>query len=385
MIELTLDEARRWILFCQRLLKPKSLAKGLKGAQEVIEQLSYVQIDTISVVERAHHHVLWSRLPDYKPQYLDKLIKSRKVFEYWSHAAAVLPMRDYRYSLPRKALYRQGKKHWFEQRPEHKKLRKQILDRIRVEGPLTARDFEGVKAKKSSGWWDWKPSKQVLERLFMEGYLMITERKGFQKIYDLTERVLPSDVNATLPSDYEYARHLVEIGLRAQGILRENEMYHLRPSIRHEVRKVCRDGLKTGWLELVKVHGIDKPYYLMSEQRSQLDVTLAMKIDASCLILSPFDNLVIQRKRLKELFDFDYTIECYLPEGKRKYGYFSLPVVFGTDFVARMDSKADRLKKSFVINALHFEKMNLGKHKLTKLIKKRAEDFSKYLGVEFTS
>ena len=204
---------RRIALNQQGLLKADSFGRGKAATLRAIEHLGYVQIDTISVVERAHHHVLWSRVSNYQPKFLDQLVKERKVFEYWFHAASWLPMRDYRFALPR--MNRQnGERGWFENCD--KKLVAHILQRVREEGPLRARDFEDTRKGKKQ-WWDWKPAKQALEQLFMQGELMVSARQGFQKVYDLPQRVLPDWVDTRLPTLDEYAGYLINTTLRAHG------------------------------------------------------------------------------------------------------------------------------------------------------------------------
>ena len=176
------------MLLSQKLPPGKQTGSAAAATLSAIEHLGYIQIDTISAIERAHHHTLWNRNPRYKPSHLDQLLADKKVFEYWSHAASYLPMRDYRYSLPRKQAIKNGEQnHWYER---DERLMKSILQRIDSEGPLMARDFEN-KGKKS-GEWSSKPAKRALENLFMQGDLMVPyHRVNFQKVYHLTERVLP--------------------------------------------------------------------------------------------------------------------------------------------------------------------------------------------------
>ncbi len=178
-------------------LNGSAFGKKKEGTLNAIEHLGYIQIDTISVVERAHHHTIWTRVNDYKKNYLEELIEDKTVFEYWSHAAAFLPMRDYRFSLYRKNLFATGARKWY----DNKKITRFVYDRIAAEGPLQSKDFE--EQKKKAGWWEWKESKRALEQLFMEGKLMVAKRQGFQKVYDIDERVLTARVNDKIPSEKE--------------------------------------------------------------------------------------------------------------------------------------------------------------------------------------
>ena len=202
-------QLRRIALDRQGLLRTDPFGRGKGAVRRAVENLGYVQIDTISVVARAHHHVLWSRVGNYHPAMLDRLVRERGIFEYWFHAAAWLPMRDYRFALPRMRQLN-GERNWFES--SDPRLQREILRRIESEGALRARDFVDPEHR-SDGWWEWKPAKQALEQLFMQGEIMVSRRDGFQKVYDLPERVLPDWIDTSLPSPDEYAAYLVDTTL----------------------------------------------------------------------------------------------------------------------------------------------------------------------------
>ncbi|MBY0470852.1 winged helix DNA-binding domain-containing protein [bacterium] len=351
--KLSLDQARSLVLHSQRLTARKPFGTGVAATLSAVEHLGYVQIDTISVVERAHHHVLWSRVPDYTPRVLHQLqFEQKKIFEYWSHAAAFLPMRDYRFSLRRKNQYLSGRKHY---RSKNKKVRELVLKRIQNEGPLQARDFEAPKRSKSGPWFEWKPAKVALEQLFLEGTLMVPERRGFQKVFDLTERVLSgvSEVNWSAPTEAEFAQHLIRNALRFQGFASLDEVSYLRQGVKSIVAKELRNLEEAGELQRIQIGGEkgSESYALSS---------LLEKISNESLdqvrILSPFDNFIIQRKRLRRLFDYDYVIECYVPEPKRKFGYFCLPILYGDRLVGRIDAKAERDQKLLIVKSAFFEK-----------------------------
>jgi uncharacterized protein len=326
-------------------VKPLS-ESGKTGALSLIEKLGYVQIDTISVIKRAHHHTLWSRLKNYQEAELHWLQEvDKKIFEYWSHAAAYLPMKDFRFTLPRKKEYQMGKAHWFEQ---DEKLKEYVYERVKSEGPLKSSDFE-FKREKPSEWFTWKPAKRALEQLFMEGRLMVAKREGFQKRYDITERVLPAGIDVSMPGPEEYGEFLIHSFLQAQGIGTAEEICYLRPKIKSAIRGIAKQMLESGQLEQVKVNGIDCPQLILSGSLKDFNAPQGL------FILSPFDNIAIQRMRLQKFFGFDYQIECYLPEKKRKFGYFSLPLLFNGNFIGRMDTKADRASKVFWIKSIHFE------------------------------
>ena len=330
---LSINQARKLVLHSQQLPPGKQKGRAKEATLASIEQLGYIQIDTISVVQRAHHHTLWNRNPRYQPIQLEQLIAEKKVFEYWSHAAAYLAMRDYRFSLYRKNAFFTGKQnHWYRRDP---KMLKYVLDRITAEGPLMAKDFEHTGEKISD--WSSKPAKQALEYLFMQGDLMIPCRRNFHKVYDLTERVLPADVDDTLPTGEEYARFLIVRFLEANGIGLAPEFSYLLKNIKPQLSKTLKQMLVDNEIQLVRIAEAD--YYMLPGALALLDKPLSR---SKLKILSPFDNLLIQRNRIKALFDYDYQIECYLPAHKRKFGYFSLPILWNGRLVGRMDCKADR-------------------------------------------
>ena len=339
---------RRIALNQQGLLKTEFFGRGKRATLRAIEQLGYVQIDTISVVERAHHHVLWSRVPNYRPKFLDQLVKQRLVFEYWFHAAAWLPMTDYRFALPRMATMN-GERNWFEL--SDRKLTDSILRRIESEGPLRARDFADTR-EVNNGWWDWKPAKQALEQLFMRGELMVSGREGFQKVYDLSERVLPDWVDRSMPSLDDYASHLIDTTLRAHGFATLVSMTYLRKGkqLRDAVKKQLQQRLETNLLTTVDL-GDNNPLYIDPE----LLESRAPRSSAQVRILSPFDNAVIQRQRGREIFTFDYQIECYVPAPLRQFGYFCLPIMYRDRLVGRIDCKAHRNNSALEIRSLYIE------------------------------
>lgn len=343
-----LPRLRRIALGHQALLRQQPFGRGIGAAARAIDHLGYVQIDTISVVERAHHHVLRSRVPNYAPTMLNRLLKERRIFEHWSHAAAFMPMQDFRFSLPYKALVRANKKHGG--RHQDPKLRRQIMGRIKSEGPLRSRDLED-KQHNSQGWWNWKPAKFALEYMFMCGELMITERDGFQKTYDLTERVLPSSVDASMPSYDEFAAFLYAQQLRCHGFVSLKGLTYLRrdEQLRKAMRKLVDTELAEGRLQRWQI--TDRGTFFAPPEL----LDKAPRATSQIRILSPFDNAVIQRERLQDLFDFAYQIECYVPGPKRQYGYFSLPILCDTQFLGRMDCKAHRNQRRLTINHLHLE------------------------------
>ncbi|MFI5148328.1 MAG: winged helix-turn-helix domain-containing protein [Bacteroidia bacterium] len=376
-MKLSIPEARRIILTSQGLYGESAL-KGKTGTLRTIENLGYVQIDTISVVARAHHHTLWSRSGGYTETYLNELLDTKQIFEYWSHAASYLPMKDYRFSLVRKKLYAKGKKHWSLE--VDSKMKKDVLARIQKEGGLQSKDFEHPP-KTNGQWYTWKPAKRALEQLFMEGKLMVASRKGFQKIYDLTERVLPPQTDTSMPGEAEYSEYLILRSLQAYGLMNASEISYLQGHTRTGVANKLSKLVRSGVVAEVEIYSGITCFGI----RSRLETILSCKEEpASVHILSPFDNLVIQRKRLSQLFGFDYVIECYVPEAKRKFGYFCLPVLDGINFAARFDPKADRETGLFHIKSWYSEKGWKPNPAFAEAFALKLQDYARFSGCDST-
>lgn len=354
--QIDLALAQRIVLNSQ-LLDGQWKPKGKEGVAQTIEKLGYIQVDTISVIQRAHHHVLWTRCPGYQPAILDELqTHDRRIFEYWAHAAAYLPINDYRFYLPRMKTFKEKTPwvpSWFN---EFRHLHQPIMERFRNEGALGAKDFEKTDHTPSNGWWEWKPAKRVLEHLFWSGELMVTRRDSFQKIYDLPERVLPSGIDCRWPDDDELGRFFVRRTLQAYGIATEKEISdHLKGAKKKHIKNALQDLITGGEIVAVTIQSLDKHTYFAFSQYLESASGKLQRHSSRVFLLSPFDNLVIQRERIKRLFDFDYTIECYLPAEKRKYGYFTLPVLWNGRLIARLDPKAERKQKTFFVRNLVFE------------------------------
>ncbi len=357
-MELTISQkhARQLALFSSLLLQEGQKTRGKQGVFQIIDQLGYIQIDTISVIERAHHHTLWNRVADYDPLYLDQLqSKDRLIYEYWGHAASYLPMKDYRYSIPVMKRFHNPKNAWERNRlDKYGHMMPEMLRRIRSEGPVCSSDFKNDSASSRGPWWDWHPAKNVLELLFWQGELMISSRRNFQRVYDLTENVLPDGIDTREPSPREYGHHLVKRALQAYGLAAASEIReHIKGASKELIEVSIRELLDEGTILPVKTAGSKTDYFILSDN-SYLDKPPVLR-KTRIRLLSPFDNAIIQRKRIQRLFDFDYTLECYIPTQKRKFGYFSLPVMRGAEFIGRLDTKAHRSVRQFEIKSAHWE------------------------------
>lgn len=340
----------------------------------IIETIGYVQIDTISIVERSHHHILWTRMSDYNRGMLDELIDKKKVFEYWSHAAAYLPIRDFKYSLIRKKNYSLRHKDWM---TANRKLIRYVTDRIKAEGPIQSRDFEETR-RVSGGWGSSKPSKEVLNYLFHSGRLMITGRKHFQKIFDLTERVLPEDTDTSLPSESDYYEHMIFSYLRSNGFGSEKEITYLKRYNKKVFSQVINSLIEEGRIMKARISGIANSEYFISN--TKLEFELSRPLRDNIQILSPFDNLIIQRKKIKELFSFDYTLECYIPQHKRKFGYYCLPVLSGDSFIGMIDAKREPANKTLQIINTFWDLKKRRRNLPVKSILRKLNQLSEFAG-----
>lgn len=352
MDKISTKDARRLFLLRQGLWRSQQFGRGKGAVLKAIEALGHVQIDTISVVDRAHHHILKTRVPNYTETMLDHLQwRDRKIFEFWAHAASYLPLSEYRYYLPMMTGFRK-------QRTPDKKLAGEILARIRSDGPLQSRHFENPAGRNASGWWDWKPAKRVLETLFLQGELMIARRDGFQKVYDLTERVLPTDVDTTMPGTEEWCRFIAARMIRSLGAATAMDIGYARTTIRRFTGKAMQADIVrtlealTESGDVLAVSWEDEVLYTTPDLLRQIPGRLGRR---QLYFLSPFDNLVINRKRTRALFGFDYQLECYVPEAKRRYGYFCLPILWGDEFIGRLDAKAVRATGEFEARSLQLE------------------------------
>ncbi|MDV7338637.1 crosslink repair DNA glycosylase YcaQ family protein [Terasakiella sp. A23] len=320
---------------------------GPDGVETAIKALGYIQIDTLNVIERAHHHTLWNRVSDYKPDHLDQLLGQQKIFEHWHHALSYLPIDDYRFAIPFMERMRAGKTPYYKTRDT--KLMTSLIERIKVNGPLRLRDFKEDKAhKQKKNAWNSRPVKRALEVLFLQGDLMVARREKMERVYDLTENVLPSHISTRSPTEAEYADYLIKTTLHANGFASLDYILHGKSTapLKKEVQRQLDEAVRAGEIEQ---H--DNIYALPNI----LETSLQAK-EGNIKILSPFDNAVINRDRAQNLFNFSYRLECYTPQAKRQYGYFCLPILYENQLVGRADCKA--LRKEGVLNVLsiYFEK-----------------------------
>ncbi len=357
-VTLALNKARELIVYTQLARTISSREKSGKAVAEIVEKMGYVQIDSINVINRAHHHTLWARYPQYKNDDIYRAqAQDKSVFEYWGHAMSYLPMSDYRYYLPYKNYFNDPYGKWEKDRHEkYGHLMQPALERIQKEGPMATRDFVSESQPHKGTWWDWRPIKVALELLFWQGKIMVAERKNFQKIFDLTERVLPDGVDATRPNDEELGRFLVKRALQAYGLANQKEIVdHLRVTGKNVILHALKQMIVDGEVLVLNIPELTKngDYYILPETL-QHEAKVPMLNDR-VFILSPFDNFCIQRDRLKTIFNFDYALECYLKPEQRSFGYFALPLFWKDRFIGRIDAKADRSHKTLIVHHLKME------------------------------
>jgi uncharacterized protein YcaQ len=360
-----LSAVRTMALHAQGLTRPNQSdsTPNLSAIQETVKRLGCVQIDTLNLVQRSHYLVLWSRLGDYKPVDFDSLVYSREhrsMFEGWQRVASIIPLKDYRYQLPRMQRMRQnhseGFLKWFDQ--DGHNLMDMVLERIRVEGALRAADFEYHGPRRGS-WWDWKPAKTALEYLFAFGDLMITNRVNFQRVYDLTERVLPSWVDTSEPTMEQRDRYWMEQAALVLGICQPNQLIGYNYFQRGPVRQVLEALIKEGVLVSVEVRLVDdttQSYLVHRVNLEELKKAADGAVQAvRTTFLSPFDNLWWAPGRDEQLWGFRQRLEAYTPAPQRVWGYFCLPILHGNRVVGRFDPKLERKTGILRLKALYLE------------------------------
>ena len=340
---LSLADARNLHLAAQGLLNKPRRRASLEDIPATISRMSLLQIDTINIVARSPYLVLFSRLGNYPAQWLDESLARGELMEYWAHEACFMPRSDFRLIRHRMlAPEKMGWKYKDAWMQEHEAEIAQLIQHIHDKGPVRSADFEHPR-KGASGWWEWKPHKRHLEGLFTAGKVMVIERRNFQRVYDLTHRVMPDwDDERDLVSQTEAEIIMLDNSARSLGIFREQwlaDYYRLkRPAL-----AAWREA-RAEQQQIIAVH-VEKlgNLWLHDDLLPLLERALAGKLTVThSAVLSPFDPVVWDRKRAEQLFDFSYRLECYTPAPKRQYGYFVLPLLHRGQLVGRMDAKMHR-------------------------------------------
>jgi uncharacterized protein YcaQ len=345
-VSLTKAAARHIWLRAQRLDTETPFGEGPQATAAAVEHLGYVQIDTIHVIERCHHHILWNRIPAYRRADLRQAQSvDKSVFEYWTHALSYVPARDLRFFIPAMKRHRREGHKWLASvKPAD--LRK-VMRLIRRDGALTIRDIDDdVLVDKAHLWASRKPSKRALQLAFYGGELTISERNGMLKTYELTTRHFGWDRPPKPASPREITGYLLERALRAQGLVSLDSICHLDAPSKPSVRRLIEARVRRNELAPVALEGAGKQEHWASPETLE---SAGLAASGLVHILSPFDPLIIQRKRTHLFFDYEHRFEAYVPKEKRRFGYFALPVLVGDDIVAALDLKTDRQGKKMLL------------------------------------
>jgi uncharacterized protein YcaQ len=357
--KLSLQMARNVMLAAQGLDQSPHQPAVKADVLEAIRRMYLLQIDTIHVVARSPYLVLWSRLGDYQPEWLDELLAEGALFEYWAHAACFIPIEDYPL-YRRRMLDAIKNKLWpvkwaVKWSQEHPQVMERVRTHLQQNGAVRSAEFENT-SHTPGGWWNWKEEKDALEAMLLTGEVMIARRQQFQRVYELRERILPEWGDAALPSSEELLRTLALRSVRALGIAFPGWVPDYFRQPKTGMPKRLEALAKEGLLLRVAVDGLGGAAYVHPDHVDLIERAASGDLHpVLTTLLSPFDPLVWDRNRARELFDFDYTIECYTPAAKRRYGYFTLPILHRGQLIGRLDPKAHRAQGMFEIKALHLE------------------------------
>ena len=356
--KISLQMARNVMLAAQGLDHSAHQPALKADVLEAVRRMCLLKIDTINVVARSPYLVLWSRLGDYQPEWLDELLAEGALFEYWAHAMCFIPIEDY--PIYRRMLDAIQNKVWpikwaVKWSQEHPEVMERVRSHLHQNGAVRSAEFEN-KNHIPGGWWSWKEEKDALEAMLLTGEVMIARRQNFQRVYELRERILPGWDDAALPSSEQLQRTLALRSVRALGIALPAWV----PDYFREAKKGMPKRLEAlageGLLLRVAVEGFEQSAYVHPDRADSIEGAASGDLEPELTtLLSPFDPLVWDRNRARELFDFDYMIECYTPAARRRYGYFTLPILHRGQLIGRLDPKAHRAQGVFEIKALHLE------------------------------
>ncbi len=340
-----LAKARRIWLHAQRLDSSAPFGSGAQATVAAIRHLGYVQIDTIHVIERCHHHILFARIPDYRREHLHQAQSvDKSVFEYWTHALSYIPTENLRYYTRDMRTYGSRRSSWF-RKVKDSDVRK-VLARVRKHGALTIRDIDDdVLAEKDHAWSSRKPSKLALELAFFKGQVTVSRRDGMLKTYELMARHFgPEQLVSASPS--QTSEYLLDRAVRSQGLVSLESVCYLNAPAKAAIRRLIERRVRRGELVPVALEGAGKwPHWMppaLLDEPVELDTERAH-------ILSPFDPLINQRKRLQLFFGYEHRFEAYVPKPRRVFGYFACPVLLGDEIVAAIDLKTDRERRRLLI------------------------------------
>lgn len=365
-LSLSKAQGRRIWLRAQRLDCSEPFGDGAEAVCAAVSHLGYVQIDTINVIERSHHHILFTRIPSYRRAHLHQAQSlDKSVLEYWTHALSYVPTSDLRYFLGDMLRHR---------RQPHSRFAtlakgdvQKVIRRIRADGPLTIRDIDDdVLVEKDHPWASRKPSKRALQAAFFAGYLVVNERVGMLKSYELMDRHFGWEERPKPATEAQVANYLLDRALRAQGVVSLESVCYLDAKRKPVIRSLIDRRVKQRRLLPVQIEDGEGGHHWIEPET--LDAPATQPADI-VHILSPFDPLIIQRRRLKQFFDYGHLFEAYVPKDKRVLGYFALPVLVDDIIVASIDLKTDRAQKTLLVKKWTWRERNRSPQ-----LKRRIED-----------
>ncbi|MCA1515944.1 crosslink repair DNA glycosylase YcaQ family protein [Bradyrhizobium sp. NBAIM01] len=375
-LPLSTTQARQIWLHAQRLTDRAPFGEGAEAVSAAVAHLGYVQIDTINVIERCHHHILFSRIPSYRradlrhAQSVDKT-----VFEYWTHALSYVPADDFRFFLPAMREHRREGHKWF---AAVKPADTRKVMRLLRGGPLTIRDIDDdVLVEKEHLWQSRKPSKRALQLAFYTGAVTISARQGMLKTYELTTRHFGWDRLPKPAPASEITAYLLDRALRSQGVVSLDSVCHLDAPSKKPVARLIASRVRRGELVPVAIEGAGKQEHWASPAALEPHEVSPDLVH----ILSPFDPLIIQRKRTNLIFGYNHLFEAYVPKAKRKLGYFALPVLVGDEIVAALDLKTDRQNKKLLMQKWTWVgqgRKTAGRKELKRVIEEELDRFERF-------
>lgn len=368
-IQLTSAQARRIWLHAQRLDTVEPFGSGPQATPAAVAHLGYLQIDTIYVIERSHHHILYTRIPTYRREHLHQAQSIDKtVFEYWTHALSYVPTENLRFYVREMRGEWERRVYWLG-KVSREDLRR-VLARIRRGGALTIRDIDDDPVEKDYAWASRKPSKRVLEVAFYKGLVTISQRVGMVKTYELMTRHFGWGRLPRAATEKETLNYLLDRALQSQGIVSVESICHLDAPRKPAMTRLLESRVRRN--ELIPVQ-LDGSGQLRHWARPETLDAIPEPAQEQVHILSPFDPLIIQRKRLRLFFDYEYRFEAYVPRHKRVFGYFVCPVLIGDRVVAALDLKTDRLQQKLLVqrwnwigrgaSRIHKQQMEAALHK----------------------
>ena len=366
---------------------------GIDDVYSAVERVGWVQIDTLQVVRRAQYLTLWSRLGAYDPDHLDDLLfdggstspdNNRRLFEYWTHAACIIPLTQYRNVIPLMRRRGSGRGGWHRKwaaDPENRKFVRTLLERVQSEGAARPADFRTEKRAPGS-WWNWDYAKIALEYLYDIGELAISNRVNFQRIYDVRDRVLPEWVDRTEPTEHEALSHLLETSMKAFGActpVQVGDYFHMK---RTESKPIIESLISDGVFVPIRATLADRQEHDLLVHRDNLTL-LEQAADGDLkprrtTFLSPFDSLFWARGRDMSFWKFEQVLECYKREPDRIWGYFCLPILDRDRLVGRFDPKLERSKGVLRLKKLHLEPGVRPSGRLASSVSRAMRDFMRF-------